>query len=150
MSDWDDFKVEVNEFLKVNGEGELKNVIGAQLSFGEAFENERKAAMDSIKRILRGKEGSPFKRGQKSDLPARVRLNLDTVCNIVEENAIAFYVSNPVMAGVLFKHESSGGGIYEDANEYSSAMVKRIRKRLTKMYKSKKWDGDMNSLIPNR
>lgn len=146
MSNWEDFKIEVNEFLEANGESELKRVIEAQLSFGESFENERKASIEAIKRILRGKDGSPFKRGQKSELPASVRINIDSICNIVEENARVFYSSHPVIAGVMWKHESSGGGIYDDVDDYIDAMTKRIRKRLTKMYKKKYWDGSIKSL----
>ena len=45
------------------------------------------------------------------------------------------------------KHIKSGGGAFEDANEYASAVVKRTRNNLGKMYKDGNWDGSVDSLL---
>ena len=45
------------------------------------------------------------------------------------------------------KHIKSGGGSYDDAEDYASAVVKRTRNNLGKMFKDGSWDGSVDSLL---
>jgi len=47
------------------------------------------------------------------------------------------------------KHIKSGGGAYDGAEDYASAVVKRTRNNLGKMFKDGSWDGSVDSLLGN-
>ena len=146
---WNSLVIEINEYLEADdtlGDG-LRQVIGLNLQIGENNPSERASAHGALKALLKGRDGTPFRRGQKSAVPAAVRVSIDRICGVVEEAAIGYFNHDEIIGAITMKHIKSGGGAFEDANEYASAVVKRTRNNLGKMYKDGVWDGSVDSLL---
>ena len=146
---WDSLVIEVREYLEADTglDAGLKQVIELNLQIGTNNANERVAAKGALKALLKGRDGTPFKRGQKSAVPASVRISIDKICGVVEEAAMNYYNHDAIIGAITMKHIKSGGGQYDDASDYASAVVKRTRNNLSKMYKDGTWDGTVESLL---
>jgi|TARA_R100001463_G_scaffold14774_4_gene38793 hypothetical protein len=146
---WDSLVIEVREYLEADTglDAGLKQVIELNLQIGTNNANERVAAKGALKALLKGRDGTPFKRGQKSAVPASVRVSIDKICGVVEEAAMNYYNHDAIIGAITMKHIKSGGGQYDDASDYASAVVKRTRNNLSKMYKDGTWDGTVESLL---
>tara|TARA_R100001510_G_C7649686_1_gene207134 strand:+ start:418 stop:879 length:462 start_codon:yes stop_codon:yes gene_type:complete len=146
---WDSLVIEVREYLEADGDLDagLRQVIELNLQIGTNNPNERVAAKGALKALLKGRDGTPFKRGQKSAVPASVRVSIDKICGVVQEAAMNYYNHDAVIGAITMKHIKSGGGQYDDASDYASAVVKRTRNNLSKMYKDGTWNGTVESLL---
>lgn len=147
--EWRSMVIEVNEYLKADptlNEG-LRQIIQLNLKIGDNNPNERVAAKGALKALLKGRDGTPFKRGQKSGVPATVRVSIDKAVSIIEIESLNYYNSHPIMAKVLRKHIKSGGGNYANGEEYAHIVGKRMRNALAKRYKDGDWDGNIDSLL---
>ncbi len=148
-TEWDSLCIEVNEYLEADTtlDAGLKQVVELNLQIGTNNPNERDAATGALKALLKGRDGTPFRRGQKSAVPASVRVSIDRICGVVSEAAIGYYSHDAVIGAITMKHIKSGGGTFDDAEEYASAVVKRTRNNLGKMFKDGSWDGSVVSLL---
>lgn len=148
---WDSLVIEVNEYLEADTtlDAGLRQVIELNLQIGTNNPNEREAAQGALKALLKGRDGTPFRRGQKSAVPASVRVAIDRICGVVEEAATNYYNHDGIIGSITMKHIKSGGGAYEGAEDYASAVVKRTRNNLSKMFKDGSWDGSLDSLLPS-
>lgn len=146
---WESLKIEVNEYLEADTtlDAGLRQVVELNLQIGTNNPDERTAAEGALKALLKGRDGTPFRRGQKSAVPAAVRVSIDRICGVVEEAAIGYYNHDAVIGAITMKHIKSGGGQYDDAEDYASAVVKRTRNNLGKMFKNGDWDGSVDSLL---
>ena len=146
---WDSLVIEVREYLEADTglDAGLKQVVELNLQIGTNNPNERVAAKGALKALLKGRDGTPFKRGQKSAVPASVRVSIDKICGVVQEGAMNYYNHDAIIGAITMKHIKSGGGQYDDASDYASAVVKRTRNNLSKMYKDGTWDGTVESLL---
>jgi len=147
---WDSFVIEANEFLEAGGAGEVEQVAQMLLETGNNDENTRSNAINSIKALFKGLPGNPFgRRGQKSSIPAAVRVTIDTALQTVEEASIAFYNYDEVIAAVTRPHGRSGETHFADADAYAASVVKRTKTQLEKLYKEGDWDGvNIDALMP--
>jgi len=127
----------------------LRQVVELNLQIGQNNPNERDAALGALKALLKGRDGTPFRRGQKSAVPASVRVAIDRICGVVEEASVQYYNHDAIIGAITMKHIKSGGGSYEGAEDYASAVVKRTRNNLSKMFKDGNWDGSVESLLPS-
>jgi len=148
---WDSLVIEVNEYLEADTtlDAGLRQVIELNLQIGTNNPNEREAAQGALKALLKGRDGTPFRRGQKSAVPASVRVAIDRICGVVEEAATNYYNHDGIIGSITMKHIKSGGGAYDGAEDYASAVVKRTRNNLSKMFKDGSWDGSLESLLPS-
>jgi len=148
MSEWENLVVEVNEYLEATDDlsDAVVQVVKMNLQIGQDNLDERDSAMLSIKALLKGRDGTPFRKGNKAAVPASVRVVIDRVCAIYGEAITVFYGWNPLIPELLFRHGKSGGGKYGSEREYRMAELKRMRSRLVKMYKNGEWDGQIDSL----
>jgi len=146
---WESLVIEINEYLEADDslDAALRQVVELHLQVGETNENEREAAANALKALLRGRDGTPFRRGQKSAVPASVRVAIDRICGVVEEASLAFFNHDPIMGQILHQHAKSGGGVFESDADYAASVVKRMRTSLSKQYKDGSWDGSVNSLL---
>jgi hypothetical protein len=147
--EWRSMVIEVNDYLKADptlNEG-LKQIIQLNLKIGDNNPDERVAAKGALKALLKGRDGTPFKRGQKSSVPATVRVSIDKAISIIEIESLNYYNSHPIMSKVLRKHIKSGGGDYANGEEYAHIVGKRMRNALAKRYKDGDWDGEYDSLL---
>ena len=146
---WDSLCIEVNEYLEADTtlDAGLRQVVELNLQIGTNNPNERNAAEGALKALLKGRDGTPFRRGQKSAVPASVRVAIDRICGVVEEAALVYYNHDAIIGAISMKHIKSGGGQYDDADDYASAVVKRTRNNLSKMFKEGSWDGSVDSLL---
>lgn len=148
-TEWDSLVIEVNEYLEADTtlDAGLRQVVELNLQIGTNNPNEQEAATGALKALLKGRDGTPFRRGQKSAVPASVRVSIDRICGVVEEAALGYYNHDAIIGAISMKHIKSGGGSFEDAEEYSATVVKRTRNSLGKMFKSGSWDGSVDSLL---
>ena len=102
----------------------LRQVVELHLQVGQENPNEREAAQNALKALLKGRDGTPFRRGQKSNVPASVRVAIDRICAVVKEANLAYYNYDGVISSLSFKHNKSGGGLYEDADEFAAEQRK--------------------------
>jgi|TARA_R100000734_G_scaffold18739_1_gene16340 hypothetical protein len=146
---WESLVIEVNEYLQADQtlDAGLRQVVELNLQIGTNNPNEREAAQGALKALLKGRDGTPFRRGQKSAVPASVRVAIDRICGVVEEASLNYYNHDAVIGAITMKHIKSGGGAYENAEEYASAVLKRTRNNLSKMFKDGSWDGSVDSLL---
>ena len=148
---WDSLVIEVNEYLEADTtlDAGLRQVVELNLQIGQNNPNERDAALGALKALLKGRDGTPSRRGQKSAVPASVRVAIDRICGVVEEASVQYYNHDAIIGAITMKHIKSGGGSYEGAEDYASAVVKRTRNNLSKMFKDGNWDGSVESLLPS-
>jgi len=148
---WESLVIEITEYLEADDslDAALRQVVELHLQVGQENENEREAAANALKALLRGRDGTPFRRGQKSAVPAAVRVAIDRICGVVEEAALGFFNHDPIMGQILTQHAKSGGGLFENDAAYAASVVKRMRNSLSSQYKDGSWDGSVNSLIGN-
>jgi hypothetical protein len=146
---WDSLCIEVNEYLEADTtlDAGLRQVVELNLQIGTNNPDERSAAEGALKALLKGRDGTPFRRGQKSAVPASVRVSIDRICGVVEEAAVNYFNHDDIIGSITMKHIKSGGGSYDDAEDYANAVVKRTRNNLGKMFKAETWDGQVDSLL---
>jgi len=147
--EWNSIVLDVQEYLNADNDlsDALSQVVELHLQVGNEDVNERASAHKALKGLLSGRNGSPFRKGQKSSIPTAVRINVDRICGVVEEAAENFYNHDPIMGAILFKHVKSGGGLFEDSSDYAKSVAKRTRNALNGRFKSKDWDGELSSLL---
>lgn len=143
---WDSLVIEVNEYLEAATDlnDGLRKVVTLNLNIGQENAEERAGCAGAIKELLRGRPGTPFRKGKKSAVPASVRVSVDRICNVVSEAALNFYNHDAIIGQVTF---ARGGALFEDAEAYAANVVKRTRAALGKLYKSGEWDGSVDSLL---
>jgi len=145
---WDSLCIEVNEYLEASTlDAGLRQVVELNLQIGTNNPDERSAAEGALKALLKGRDGTPFRRGQKSAVPASVRVSIDKICGVVEEASLNYFNHDEIIGSITMKHIKSGGGAFDNAEDYATAVVKRTRNNLGKMYKAETWDGSIDSLL---
>ena len=148
-TEWNSLHIEVTEYLEADQtlDAGLRQVVELNLQIGNNNPNERVAALGALKALLKGRDGTPFRRGQKPSVPAAVRVSIDKICGVVEEAAINYFNHDAIIGAVTFKHSKSGGGVYDSAEDYAAAVVKRTKNGLSKAFKEGSWDGSVESLL---
>ena len=147
MEGWQARTEEVAEFIAVDGfDAQLQQVVQFQINFGNENSEQQERVWDSIKSMIRGLDGSPVRRGKKSNLPASVNVSIAQVSSEVEILAADWFNQNSLLQCVLLKHAKSGGGMYSDGSEYGAALGKKIGTRLKRMYADEAWDGTVDGL----
>lgn len=146
--EWNSLVLEVEEYLAADDalDASLRQVVELNLQVGQNNPSERETAKNSLKALLKGRDGTPFRRGKKSSVPAAARVAIDRVCGIVQEAALAYYTHDSLIASICFQHSKSGGGLFESGEDYAVAQAKRVRAKLSKMYSEGEWDGTLESL----
>ena len=146
---WDSLCIEINDYLEADEtlDAALRQVVELHLQVGQENPSEQEAAQNALKALLKGRDGTPFRRGQKSSVPASVRVAIDRICGVVHEANLAYYNHDGIMSSLSFKHTKSGGGLYESADEFASAQTKKMRNKLSGMVRDGSWDGNINSLL---
>tara|TARA_R110002020_G_scaffold123542_3_gene280188 strand:- start:1021 stop:1557 length:537 start_codon:yes stop_codon:yes gene_type:complete len=149
--EWNSIVLDVQEYLNADNDlsDSLSQVVQLHIQVGNEDESERTSAVKALKGLLSGRNGSPFRKGQKSSIPTAVRINVDRICGVVEEAAEGFYNHDPVIGAIMFKHVKSGGGVFDDAADYAKSVGKRTRNALNGRFKAKSWDGLLESLLPS-
>ena len=147
MEGWQARTEEVSEFIGTEGfDEQLRQVIQFQVNFGNENEQQQERVWDSIKSMIRGLDGSPVRRGKKSNLPASVNVAVDGIVSEVANLHANLFDSNPLLQAVLLKHGKSGGGAYSNGAAYGAAMGKKTRTLLKKMYGEGTWNGETSGL----
>jgi hypothetical protein len=158
MEGWNARIEEVSEFIATDGfDGQLQQVIQFQINFGNENPDQQERVWDSVKSMIRGLDGSPVRRGKKSNLPASVNVSIDQICGEVSSLHAGLFDANPLLQAVLLRHGKAGGGSYENGAAYGSAVSTKVRTLLKAMYNGKtnnddelvypSWDGTTDGLI---
>lgn len=141
--EWSDICKDVVEYLEVATDlpEPVEKVVRMNLGIGNAEPTERETAVLSIKALLKGREGTPFRKGHKASVPASVRVAIDRLVNHYDGALRAYYGHHPVIQFITFRHGKSGGGCFNSEKEYLLAEKKKLRTKLANMYKAGNWDG---------
>jgi|TARA_B100000085_G_scaffold194597_1_gene178399 hypothetical protein len=147
---WQHVKMDVEEYLESGAElsNGIIEVVKLNLKLGEENPKERKGVVKALKAMLTDKEGTPFHKGNKSDLPAKVRVNVEKLGRMVYEASLQYMAHSKYMLFITPRHKKSGGGFYKSAKEFALANKKRLTTRLKKQYRDKVWDGTLDGLMP--
>lgn len=147
---WEHIKLDVEEYLDSGADisDGLKQVLRLNLDIGDNDEKARKGVAKSLKALLHDKEGTPFHKGNKSDLPARVRVVVEKLGKLMYNASIEYMNHNDLMLYITPRHKKSGGGFYKTPKEYATANKKRLMTRLKKEYRQGSWNGTVEGLIP--
>ena len=149
MDGWQARTEEVAEFIAVDGfDAQLRQVVNFQITFGNENPEQQDRVWDSIKSMIRGLDGSPVRRGKKSNLPASVNVAVAQICGEVSDLAATWFDENSLLQCVLLKHGKAGGGSYATGADYGEALSKKIGTMLKKMYNDGSWDGTTEGLSP--
>ena len=147
MDGWQARTEEVADFIAVEGfDPQLRQVVSFQITFGNENPEQQERVWDSIKSMIRGLDGSPVRRGKKSNLPASVNVAIAQITGEVASLAADWYNATSLLQCVLLKHAKSGGGAYDDGDEYGASLSSKIGTRLKKMYAESSWDGTTEGL----
>ena len=151
MEGWQARTEEVSEFIATEGfDEQLRQVIQFQINFGNENSEQQERVWDSIKSMIRGLDGSPVRRGKKSNLPASVNVAIDSIVGDVVSLHADLFDSNPLLQAVLLKHGKSGGGAYASGADYGASVGKKTRTLLKKMYAGEdgvpSWNGEISGL----
>ena len=147
MEGWQARTEEVADFIAVDGfDAQLRQVVSFQIDFGNENPEQQERVWDSIKSMIRGLDGSPVRRGKKSNLPASVNVAIAQITGEVASLAAEWYDGNSLLQAVLLKHAKSGGGAYANGEEYGASLSSKIGTRLKKMYAEGAWDGTTENL----
>ena len=147
MEGWNARTEEVGEFIATEGfDAQLSQVIQFQLNFGNENPEQQDRVWDSIKSMIRGMDGSPVRRGKKSNLPASVNVAIDQIVGEVSNLHAGLFDSNPLLQAVLLKHGKAGGGSYENGGEYGVAVGKKTRTLLKRLHSEESWNGEYSGL----
>jgi hypothetical protein len=158
MESWNARIEEVSEFMETEGfDVGLHQALQFTINFGNENEDKQEQVWESVKAMIRGLDGSPVKRGKKSNLPASVNVVIDGVSREVGNAHGSFFDENNVLQAVLLKHGKSGGGSYANGDEYGAAIAGKTRTLLKKMYLGAtnkddeliypEWDGSRDNLL---
>ena len=142
--EWSDLVLVVEDYLSEADLGPIAEAIELLIKNGNEGEEEREQIAASIKTILQGREGSPFRQGVRSSLPVTVKVNIDKVSRMVYEASKVYFEMVP--AQLHRKHGKSGGGAYVNAKEYAKNEKKKIRTDLQRRFQKGHWDGTLESL----
>ena len=149
MDGWQARTEEVADFIAVDGfDAQLKQVVSFQIDFGNENPEQQDRVWDSIKSMIRGLDGSPVRRGKKSNLPASVNVAVAQICSEVADLAATWFDENSLLQCVLLKHGKAGGGSYSTGTEYGEALSKKTSTMLKRMYNDGSWDGTTSGLSP--
>ena len=157
MEGWNARVEEVGEFIATDGfDGQLQQVIQFQIDFGNENEEQQERVWDSIKSMIRGLDGSPVRRGKKSNLPASVNVAIDQICGEVANLYSGLFNDNAILQATQLRHGKAGGGSFANGSDYGAAIGKKTRTLLKNMYNGKtdndgnlsqpEWDGSLDGL----
>ena len=147
---WQNVKLDVEEYLESGAElsGGLIQILRLNLEVGQNDEKARVGVVKSLKALLKDKEGTPFHKGNKSDLPAKVRVVVEKLGKTIYGASMAYMEFDEVMQYITPRHKKSGGGFYKSDKEFALANKKRLTTRLKKEYRKGHWDGTVAGLMP--
>jgi len=147
---WQNAKLDVEEYLESGAELSegLIQILRLNLEVGNNDERTRVGVLKSLKALLKDKEGTPFHKGNKSDLPAKVRVNVERLGKKMYGACMQYMECDPIIIFVTPRHKKSGGGFYKTNKEYAMANKKRLITRLKKEYRLGQWDGTLEGIMP--
>ncbi len=147
---WTHIKLDVIEYLESGAEisDGIRQVLELNLQVGDNDEKAREGVVKSLRALLKGKEGTPFHKGNKSDLPAKVRVNVERLGKMMHGASMAYMEYDDIMQYITPRHKKSGGGFYKSHKEFANANKKRLMTRLKKEYRLGVWDGTIEGLRP--
>ena len=119
---WESLVIEVNEYKPTKPLTLDCVKLELNLQIGTNNPNEQ-TAQGALKALL--KEETELRSDvNKSAVPASVRVAIDRICGVVE-GGLNYYNHDAVIGAITMKHIKSGGGAYENAEEYASAVLKQ-------------------------
>ena len=105
---WDSLVIEVTDYLNADEslDGALKQVVELHLQVGQDNPNEREAAANALKALLKGRDGSPLgRRGQRSSVPAAIRVAMFSLCVMIVNGACCItcmlVIMNPIIMEMI-------------------------------------------------
>tara|TARA_R110000751_G_scaffold10563_1_gene38396 strand:+ start:843 stop:1376 length:534 start_codon:yes stop_codon:yes gene_type:complete len=153
---WNKNKSKIQAYMETHDLGDMAAVINWNLTQGDNDKDNRKRFWSSITTLFGMLDDSPISRGRESNLPDEVQNLINTYCAIFAQAHAALFATDPLFGELIRKHGKSGGGVYEDADEYAAGQSKSMRMKLTRYYRNHlkgitnepTWDGTSVNDVP--
>jgi hypothetical protein len=154
---WNKNKSKVQAYMETHDLGDMAAVINWNLTQGDNDPINRKRFWSSITTLFGMLEDSPISRGRESNLPDEVQNLINTYCSTFAAAHRVLFATDLLFGELIRKHGKSGGGVYENADEYATGQSKSMRMKLTRYYRNHlkgittepSWDGTQNNGVPN-
>lgn len=148
---WNDTKLKVNTMIDADEQGtideSLRVVCGHLIATGDAKPDMQEQMTKSLKEVLRGQNGYPWRRGGGGILSATALSVVDSICaEAASSFATAFDECGVGIRALLTPHGKSKKNSYSDGADYGQYVAKSIRKNATQLFKDEVWDGSMDGL----
>ncbi len=149
METWEDTKRKVEAMIEANGDNldeSLVIVCHHLMSQGDTKVETQQQMAKSLKEVLRGCNGYPWRRGGGGILSATALSTVDAiVADVQSAFAEAFDSCGDGVRAFLLPHGKSKNSHFADGADYASTLTKTIRKNATNLYKLG-WDGTIEGL----
>ena len=148
---WNDTKLKVNTMIDADEQGSidesLRVVCSHLIATGDAKPDMQDQMTKSLKEVLRGQNGYPWRRGGGGILSATALSVVDSICaEAASSFATAFDECGTGIRALLTPHGKSKKNSYSDGADYGNSVARAIRKNATQLFKDGVWDGSMDGL----
>jgi hypothetical protein len=148
---WNDTKLKVNTMIDADEAGtideSLRVVCGHLIATGDAKPDMQLQMTKSLKEVLRGQNGYPWRRGGGGILSATALSVVDSICSEAASSfATAFDECGSGIRALLTPHGKSKKNSYADGADFGQYIAVKIRKTATGLFKDETWDGTMDGL----
>lgn len=150
METWEDTKNKVNTMIEADTLGSLDDglriVCTHLIATGDSKPEMQEQMAKSLREVLRGSHGYPWRRGGGGILSATALSTVDAIVANVEDNfATAFNIGGAGLRALLVPHGKSKKSHFDNGADYASTLTKTIRKNATTLFKAG-WDGNLETL----
>tara|TARA_R110000824_G_scaffold372087_1_gene562140 strand:+ start:266 stop:802 length:537 start_codon:yes stop_codon:yes gene_type:complete len=154
---WNKRRNKATTFLESHDIGDMQAVIEWNLNQGDTDPSNRKRFWTSVTTLFGMLPNNPISRGRESDLPEEIQQSILTIAVQYADAYSAAFATDPLFGEIVRKHGKSGGGIYENVDEYHTSLKSSMKSKLTGYYRNSlkgqdgpNWDGSVNNDgVPN-
>ena len=135
---WNSRKSKVTTYMDSHKElaADMVGVINYHISQGDAQPENRKRYWTAITTLFGMLDDSPITRGRQSDLPDEIQQTINDECSLFGNAHAALFASETNFNAIIRKHGKSGGGEYDNGEEYGETQAKSLKTKLTRYYRN--------------
>ena len=150
METWEETRNKVNKMIEADTQNSidesLKIVCTHLIANGDSKVEMQEQMAKSLREVLRGCHGYPWRRGGGGILSATALSTVDAIVTNVEDAfSTAFNSGGAGLRALLVPHGKSKKSHFDNGADYASTLTKTIRKNATTLFKAG-WDGNLETL----
>tara|TARA_R100000742_G_C4277992_1_gene100369 strand:+ start:1067 stop:1591 length:525 start_codon:yes stop_codon:yes gene_type:complete len=157
---WKDIATKVELWFKHHEDWDTENPelisVGTLITAGNLKPEKRKALYGAIKTCFSDVKDKPFTTGKKSKMPLSVQAYRDSMLAQIKEAYRDVFRDNDSVRKFIVKNKRSGGGLFNNSEDYAQSVVDSTRLRMNTAYNAFMrndkeadyiWDGTDKGLI---